>query len=80
MAIGIETGWVLYGLVVAAGFAAGFINTLAGSGSLITLPLLIFMGLPATVANGTNRIAIVAQNIVAVSSSVSYTHLRAHET
>jgi len=68
VAIGIETGWVLYGLVVAAGFAAGFINTLAGSGSLITLPLLIFMGLPATVANGTNRIAIVAQNIVAVSS------------
>jgi len=62
------TGWLLYAAVVAAGFAAGFINTLAGSGSLITLPLLIFMGLPATVANGTNRVAILAQNIVAVWS------------
>ena len=54
--------------VIAAGFACGFINTLAGSGSLITLPLLIFIGLPAPVANGTNRVAIVVQNIVAVTS------------
>ena len=54
--------------VIIAGFACGFINTLAGSGSLITLPLLIFLGLPAPVANGTNRVAIVIQNIVAVSS------------
>ena len=54
--------------VVAAGFACGFINTLAGSGSLITLPLLIFLGLPAPVANGTNRVAIVIQNVVAVTS------------
>jgi len=61
-------GWYLFPAVVAAGFVAGFVNTLAGSGSLITLPLLIFMGLPATVANGTNRVAILVQNIVAVSS------------
>ena len=54
--------------VIVAGFACGFINTLAGSGSLITLPLLIFLGLPAPVANGTNRVAIVIQNIVAVTS------------
>ncbi|MFH1688521.1 MAG: sulfite exporter TauE/SafE family protein [bacterium] len=60
--------WYLYIAVVAAGFAAGFINTLAGSGSLITLPLLIFCGLPATVANGTNRVAILLQNVVGVSS------------
>jgi hypothetical protein len=46
----------------------GFINTLAGSGSLITLPLLIFLGLPANVANGTNRVAILLQNVVGVSS------------
>ena len=58
--------WYLYPLVVAAGFAAGFVNTLAGSGSLITLPLLIFAGLPATVANGTNRIAVLLQTVVAV--------------
>lgn len=58
--------WYLYPLVVVAGFAAGFINTIAGSGSLITLPLLIFLGLPANVANGTNRVAILLQNVVAV--------------
>lgn len=60
--------WYLYLAVVAAGFAAGFINTLAGSGSLITLPLLIFMGLPANVANGTNRVGILLQNVVGVGS------------
>ena len=46
-----------------AGVVAGFINTVAGGGSLITLPILIFMGLPAATANGTNRIALMAQNI-----------------
>jgi hypothetical protein len=60
--------WYLYPAVVAAGFVAGFINTLAGSGSLVTLPLLIFLGLPANVANGTNRVAILFQNVVGVSS------------
>lgn len=60
--------WYLYLAVIAAGFGAGFINTLAGSGSLITLPLLIFMGLPANVANGTNRVGVLFQNVVAVNS------------
>jgi len=60
--------WYLYPLVILAGFIAGFINTLAGSGSLVTLPLLIFIGLPATVANGTNRVAIFMQNIVGINS------------
>ncbi len=60
--------WYLYIVVIAAGFAAGFINTLAGSGSLITLPLLIMLGLPANVANGTNRVSILFQNVVAVRS------------
>jgi len=60
--------WYLYPVIVVAGFACGFINTLAGSGSLITLPLLMFVGLPATVANGTNRVAILLQNVVGVSS------------
>jgi len=56
--------WYMYILVVLAGMAAGFINTLAGSGSLITLPLLMFLGLPANVANGTNRISILLQSLV----------------
>ncbi len=60
--------WYLYLAVIAAGFVAGFINTLAGSGSLVTLPVLIFLGLPANVANGTNRVAILLQNVVGVSS------------
>jgi uncharacterized membrane protein YfcA len=60
--------YILYPLIIVAGFVAGFINTLAGSGSLITLPLLIFSGLPAGIANGTNRVAILLQNIVSTSS------------
>ncbi len=60
--------WYLYPAIVAAGFVSGFINTLAGSGSLVTLPLLIFAGLPANLANGTNRVAILMQNVVAVGS------------
>lgn len=55
-------------LIIAAGTAAGFLNTVAGGGSLITMPILIFLGLPSAVANGTNRIALVAQNIVAVTN------------
>lgn len=45
------------------GLIAGVINTLAGGGSLLTLPILIFLGLPPNIANGTNRIAILFQNI-----------------
>jgi uncharacterized membrane protein YfcA len=57
--------WYMYLLAIVAGFLCGIINTVAGSGSLITLPVLIFLGLPATVANGTNRIGILLQNAVA---------------
>ncbi|PLX87170.1 MAG: integrase [Desulfuromonas sp.] len=53
-------------LLAGLGVVAGILNVLAGGGSLMTLPVLIFMGLPAPVANGTNRIAILCQNIVAV--------------
>lgn len=48
-----------------AGLAAGVINVMAGGGSTITLPALILLGLDAGVANGTNRVAILVQNIVA---------------
>src|SRR5512147_2531403 len=59
---------LLLAAVPITGFIAGFINTLAGSGSLITLPLLILLGLPANVANGTNRIGVLLQNLVAVAT------------
>ncbi len=55
-----------YALLISTGIAAGFINTVAGGGSLLTLPLLIFMGLPAAEANASNRVAIIIQNIFAV--------------
>ena len=54
-------------LVYIVGTIAGFVNTLAGGGSLLTLPTLIFLGLPGPLANGTNRVAIMIQNIFAVA-------------
>jgi len=53
-------------LLTAFGVVAGILNVVAGGGSLLTLPLLLFLGLPAPVANGTNRIAIFCQNIFAM--------------
>lgn len=53
-------------LLIATGLAAGFINTVAGGGTLISLPVLIFMGLPPAVANASNRVAIFSQNIFGV--------------
>lgn len=51
-----------------AGLFAGAVNTIAGGGSLVTLPLLIFLGLPPNVANGTNRVGILLQSIVATAA------------
>ena len=48
------------------GIATGFLNTMAGGGSMLSVPIMIFLGVPGTVANGTNRIAILPQNIAAV--------------
>jgi len=53
-------------LLFGVGLVAGVLNVLAGGGSLLTLPVLMFLGLPAATANGTNRVAILAQNAVAV--------------
>ena len=55
-------------LLTAVGVVAGFLNVMAGGGSLLTVPVLVFMGLPGPVANGTNRIAILAQNLTAIST------------
>lgn len=49
-----------------AGIAAGITNVLAGGGSLLTLPLLIFLGLDTVTANGTNRIAVGMQSLISV--------------
>ncbi len=56
-------------ILIIAGVFVGFINTLAGGGSIISLSVLMYvMGLPASVANGTNRIAIILQTLTATSS------------
>ncbi|WP_103863957.1 sulfite exporter TauE/SafE family protein [Aquimarina sp. I32.4] len=59
--------YLLLLILACIGFIAGVINTIAGGGSLLTLPLLIFMGLPPTVANGTNRIGIFIQSIFSIA-------------
>lgn len=59
--------WYHYLLLVGVGFVVGFINTIAGGASLISLPVLIFLGLPPSVANGTNRVAIVIQTAIGVA-------------
>lgn len=55
-------------ILFAVGMFAGFVNVLAGGGSTLTLPALIFAGLDSATANGTNRIAIFMQNVSGISS------------
>lgn len=62
--MGFEYDWIV---LIIIGLFAGALNTIAGGGSLITLPFLIFLGLPSAIANGTNRIAILFQTATAVS-------------
>ena len=51
-------------LLTAVGIVGGFLNVMAGGGSLLTVPVMVFMGLPGPVANGTNRIAILAELVM----------------
>ncbi len=62
-----EVNDLIIALLLLAGFAAGFINTLAGGGSILVLPVLILIGIPSTTANATNRVAILFQNIIGVN-------------
>jgi len=55
-------------LLAGGGFVAGTINTLAGGGSLLTVPLLVLVGLPGNVANGSNRIGVVVAGSIAAWS------------
>jgi uncharacterized membrane protein YfcA len=55
-------------LLFFAGIAVGFINVMAGGGSAVSLPLLIFLGYDAAVANGTNRVAILVEAVAGVAS------------
>jgi uncharacterized membrane protein YfcA len=53
-------------LYLGAGFCSGFLNTIASAGSALILPLLIFLGIPANIANGTNRVQIAIGRISAI--------------
>lgn len=61
-----ELNWYFYPLFFLAGLMAGIINTLAGNGSVFTLSLLLFSGMPAGLANGTNRVGAFVQCLVSV--------------
>lgn len=63
-----ETDLWQVGLLVAVGVISGFLNVIAGGGSLLTVPVMVFLGIPGPVANGTNRIAILAQNAAAIAT------------
>ena len=53
-----------YVLLVFTGIIAGFINTLAGGGSNLTIPALMVLGMPPDVANATNRVGVALQCVV----------------
>lgn len=56
--------WYIYLIAIGGGLLAGIVNTLSGFGSAITLSILTeLMGLPGTLANGSNRVGVVAQGI-----------------
>lgn len=59
-------------LLLVGGFTSGVINTLAGGGSLLTVPILVLAGLPGNVANGSNRLGILASN---ASATVAFRRL-----
>jgi len=62
-----ELTWISIIILICSGILVGFINTLAGGGTVISLSVFMFFGLSPLVANGTNRIAIVFQNATAVA-------------
>ncbi len=60
--------WLQLPVLFVVGVMAGTLNVIAGGGSFLTLPVLIFLGLPPGIANATNRVAIFLQNVGAVWS------------
>ena len=64
MAAEITVGIVI--ILIISGIIVGFINTLAGGGTIISMSLFMLLGLPPAVANGTNRIPVILQNVVSV--------------
>ena len=55
-----------YLILIVTGIIAGVVNTLAGGGSNLTLPALMITGMPADIANATNRVGVFLQCLVGV--------------
>jgi uncharacterized membrane protein YfcA len=62
-------------ILIVVGLIAGVINTLAGGGSNLTLPALMMTGMPADVANATNRVGVLLQCLVASAGFKKYDKL-----
>jgi len=58
--------WYEVVALLVAGMAAGTINTIVGSGTLITFPTLLFFGIPPLVANVSNTIGLVAGGLTGI--------------
>ena len=68
-------------VAIAGGVLAGIINTLAGNGSVITLTILTeLIGLPGNLANGTNRIGILAQGMSGTYSFARHGKISFHKS
>ncbi|MEE9444254.1 MAG: sulfite exporter TauE/SafE family protein [Cocleimonas sp.] len=65
---------ILFIILCLSGAVAGFLNVLAGGGSALTIPIMIFLGFDATVANGSNRIAIQVEALTAVAAFKKQQH------
>lgn len=62
----INLTWFSVVVLVVAGVLGGFINTIAGGGSMLTVPALMLLGMPADHANGTNRVGILQQSLTGI--------------
>ncbi len=65
ISIGITSWWQVL-ILVCSGLVVGFINTLSAGGTIISMSIFMLFGLPPAVANGTNRIAVLLQNLTSV--------------
>jgi uncharacterized protein len=59
---------MVYLLLFAAAFAAGAINAVAGGGSFLTFPSLVFSGVPAVMANASSTVALVPGTMASIFS------------
>jgi uncharacterized protein len=66
--IGLVHWWLVFLLLIAAAFAAGVLNSVAGGGSFLTFPSLVFAGVPAVIANASSTVALVPGSITAAFS------------